>query len=171
MSVNVEPAAKPSSASQRMQQGFVALAGVALFSMIGINGLNVVCRYFFSSPLTWADEAMSFLMALSIFLGAIAVTARGGHICVDLVLQALPAKVSQVVRAFGSLVSAALLLLVGAASFKVVNTLHSFDQRSDALEIPIWMVQISLSLFLVMSACVLVFQAVQQLRRRNEHKG
>jgi hypothetical protein len=58
----------------------LVLAALALIAVVAINGVNVVARYFFGSPFSWAEELMLFLMILGGFAGANAITWRNRHV-------------------------------------------------------------------------------------------
>jgi TRAP-type C4-dicarboxylate transport system permease small subunit len=91
-------------------QACLTVAAAALIGVVAINGANVLARYVFISPFSWAEEAMLFLMILSVFSGAIAVTWRGIHIRIDTFIDLAPPAVRQVVLATGALVSIAVLI-------------------------------------------------------------
>ena len=61
----------------------LVIAALSLLCIVAINGANVVARYFFGSPFSWAEELMLFLMILGVFTGAVAVTWRNLHIRID----------------------------------------------------------------------------------------
>lgn len=119
----------------------VRIAGVALLAIVAINGANVVGRYFFAAPIGWAEEAMLYLMILLVFTAIATVTWRGGHISIELVMDLMPARVRKTVRLLVSLLTIAVCLVVASSSYEVVSMLYAFDQRSDALEIPVWIPQ------------------------------
>ena len=54
------------------------------------NGVNVVARYFFGSPFSWAEELMLFLMIFGVFAGGIAVTWRNQHIRIETIIERAP---------------------------------------------------------------------------------
>lgn len=124
----------------------VRIAGAGLLAIVALNGANVVGRYFFSAPIGWAEEAMLYLMILVVFSALAGVTWRGWHIHIELLVQRLP----PTARRLAALASAALTIgvcgVVASSSYEVVSLLFAFDQRSDALEMPVWIPQ----------ACVLV---------------
>ena len=66
-----------------LTQFCLAIAAGALLCIVAINGANVVARYLFGTPFSWAEELMLFLMILSVFSGAIAITWRNLHIRID----------------------------------------------------------------------------------------
>ena len=67
----------------------LVIAALSLLCIVAINGVNVVARYFFGSPFSWAEELMLFLMILGVFTGAVAVTWRNLHIRIDTIVDEL----------------------------------------------------------------------------------
>ncbi|MCR0983779.1 TRAP transporter small permease [Roseomonas populi] len=121
--------------------GCLALCAGALLAIVLINGANVVGRYFLSAPLEWAEELMLFLLVLIVFAGAAAVTWRNQHIRVDILLGYLPRPMRRAATLVTAAVTVALCVAIGRASLEVVSMLLLFDQRSDALEFPVWIPQ------------------------------
>jgi len=108
-----------------------------LLAIVAINGVNVVGRYLFSSPISWGEEIMLFLMIVAVFLANPAVTWDGAHIRMDILARALPAGVRRVLEALADLVSFAIAALMVYVSVPIVLQLIKFGQRSDAAEIPV----------------------------------
>ena len=61
-------------------------AGAMLAASVAINFANIIGRYFLSVSLSWAEEAMLFLMIGCVFLGAGPVGWAGRHIRMDVVI-------------------------------------------------------------------------------------
>ena len=146
-------------------QACLTVAAAALIGVVAINGANVLARYVFISPFSWAEEAMLFLMILSVFSGAIAVTWRGIHIRIDTFIDLAPPAVRQVVLATGALVSIAAILTIVFASARLISILHQLDQRSDALELPSWIPQSFLTIGLAVIALMIAVRTLQALIR------
>jgi TRAP-type C4-dicarboxylate transport system permease small subunit len=127
----------------------------ALLAIVALNALNIVLRYFFRTPLSWAEEAMLYLMIFGVYVGAVSVAWQQAHIRIDAVIDFAPPARRKILQIVSTLVSAAVLMPVVFASFRVVNLLFDFDQRSDALHLPMWIAQsvipISLLLIVLMS--------------------
>jgi C4-dicarboxylate transporter DctQ subunit len=136
----------------------------ALLAIVALNAVNIILRYFFRSPLSWAEEAMLYLMILGVYVGAISVVWQQAHIRIDAILDFAPPTRRKVLEVISTGVLAAVLIPVVFASFRVVGLLFEFDQRSDALNLPIWIAQsvvpISLLLIIVMSFLRLFVQLV-----------
>jgi C4-dicarboxylate transporter DctQ subunit len=61
-----------------------AVASLCLGATVVITTMQVVLRYGFNSPQTWAEEVSRYLLAWIILLGAAIAVARGTHIRVDI---------------------------------------------------------------------------------------
>lgn len=124
-------------------------------AIVVLNAINIVLRYFFRTPLSWAEEAMLYLMIFGVYVGAVSVAWQQAHIRIDAVIDFAPPARRKVLQIISTLVLTAVLLPVVFASFRVVSLLFEFDQRSDALNLPMWVAQsvvpIALLLIVVMS--------------------
>jgi TRAP-type C4-dicarboxylate transport system permease small subunit len=127
----------------------------ALLAIVVLNAVNIILRYFFRTPLSWAEEAMLYLMIFGVYVGTISVAWQQAHIRIDALLDFAPPARRRILQVLSTLVLAAVLVPVVFASFRVVSLLFEFDQRSDALHLPMWIPQsvvpISLLLIALMS--------------------
>jgi C4-dicarboxylate transporter DctQ subunit len=155
--VDAQPAQRP-----RYQRSLVWLgtrvadiglwaAAAALVAIVALNAVNIVLRYFFRLPLSWAEEAMLYLMIFGVYVGAISVAWQQAHIRIDAVLNFAPPARRKGLEIISTAVLAGILAPVVLASFRVVSMLLEFEQRSDALHLPMWIPQsvIPISLFLI----------------------
>lgn len=117
------------------------LSGVALSIIVAICTINVIGRYAFGHAFSWAEEAMVYCMIFIIFFASAAVTWKGRHLSLDMVLRKLPIPAQKAIVYGGTLASVGLLLVLASTSGEVVAKLYRFAQRSDALEIPMWIPQ------------------------------
>ncbi len=122
-------------------QACLVIAALSLLCIVAINGTNVVARYLFGSPFSWAEELMLFLMILGVFSGGVAVTWRNLHIRIDTIVERIPPTMRRVVTVLAALASIGIMTVVMVASFELVALLQSMDQRSDALRAPSWIPQ------------------------------
>ncbi|WP_170149748.1 TRAP transporter small permease [Rhodoplanes roseus] len=125
----------------RLAQACLCVAGAALAVIVVVNGANVTGRYVFGRPIAWAEELMLHLMVLIVFAGAASVTWRNAHIRIDIAVEKLPERLRRSALVLGGVIAIAVLGTVGVVGLDVVTTLYAFDQRSDALEMPIWIPQ------------------------------
>ena len=131
------------------------VAGLLLVGIVIINGMNVFSRYVMSAGISWAEESMVFMMTASVFIGAIPVTWERVHIRIDALVQAFNGGARLAIECLAALITAAVLLPVGWLSFSVVLKLYRFDQRSDALDLPVWIPQATVPISLLLIPLVM----------------
>ena len=112
-------------------------AGAMLVASVGINFANIIGRYFFRVSLSWAEEAMLFLMIGSVFLGAAPVGWVGRHIRMDVVISLLPPRLRRAFEIFSDLVTIATCVLIAVFAWPVMTMLTELDQRSETANIPL----------------------------------
>jgi C4-dicarboxylate transporter DctQ subunit len=150
---------------EALTQVCLAIAAMALLAIVAINGANVVGRYFFGRPFSWAEELMLYLMILGVFSGGIAITWRNMHIRIDTVIERTSAQVQRIARALAAVISIAVLVTVTVASYGIVALLKYFDQRSDALDAPMWIPQGFVTAGLALMAVLMAVKLVASRAR------
>ena len=127
-----------------------------LVAIVAINGVNVAGRYLFSSPISWGEEVMLFMMIVGVFLATPAVTWDGSHIRMDLVAKALPVGMRRMLEALADFVSLAVAVLMVYVGVPIVLRLVEFNQRSDAADIPVALPQSAIPLGFTLVAIALI---------------
>jgi TRAP-type C4-dicarboxylate transport system permease small subunit len=116
----------------------LAVAGACLIIVTAINGANVVARYVFRQPFSWAEEAMVYIMIAGVFWGAAAVAWRQVDIHIDAFVNLTSGRLQAVLRTLATLISIVILCLLFQMSLRVTSQLYGFGQRNDALDMPVW---------------------------------
>jgi C4-dicarboxylate transporter DctQ subunit len=163
--VETAPASPAIAASRTLVQAIVAfiqaLTAVLLLITVAINFANIVGRYVFSSPIASAEEVMLFLLVGIVFLGNSVVGFEGKQLRMDVVLQALPARLRHGLEVLADLTMIAVCVALIVLGFPAIEMLAEFDQRSQAAEIPLYIPQalvpigLGLNAFLVGARLVL----------------
>jgi TRAP-type C4-dicarboxylate transport system permease small subunit len=121
MSEALDRAGAQDSAVVRLGDGLaracVAVAAIALICIVAINGVNVVARYCFGSPFSWAEELMLYLMTLGVFSAGIAVTWRNMHIRIDTLVEQAPEAFRRIAKVLVPAISIAVIATVTVASY------------------------------------------------------
>ena len=106
-------------------------AGAMLVASVAINFANIIGRYFFSVSLSWAEEAMLFLMIGCVFLGA----ARSAGSAATSAWTSSSRCCRRAARAgfemFSDLVTIATCVMLAVFAWPVMTMLAELDQRSD----------------------------------------
>jgi TRAP-type C4-dicarboxylate transport system permease small subunit len=132
-----------------------AAAGAMLITSVGINFANIIGRYFLSVSLSWAEEAMLFLMIGCVFLGIGPVGWMGRHIRMDVVVSLLPPRARAAFELFSDLVTIATCVTLAIFAWPVMTMLAELDQRSESANIPLVIPQAALPLGLLLMALLI----------------
>jgi TRAP-type C4-dicarboxylate transport system permease small subunit len=117
------------------------VAALSLLAIVAINVANVTGRYVFGSPFSWAEESMLYLMILIVFSAAPVAAWRNQHIRIEALIDHTPFATRKALLVVGTAISVVVLMIVALAGYQIVSMLYLFDQRSDALHLPMWIPQ------------------------------
>lgn len=135
-------------------------AGAMLISSVAINFANIIGRYFFRVSLSWAEEAMLFLMIGAVFLGAGPVGWLGRHIRMDVVVSLLPPRARKIFELISDLVTIATCVMLAVFAWPVMTMLHELDQRSETANIPLVIPQAMLPIGLLLMALLIAVRLI-----------
>ena len=139
------------------------VAGLLLLASVLINFANIIGRYFLSVSIPWAEEVMLFLMIGCVFLMSGVVAWRGGQIRMDALVGLLWPKLRLALETVTDAALALTSLGLAYLAYPVVAMLASYDQRSQAANIPLAIPQAALPIGFVLMAGLLI---VRMLTRR-----
>lgn len=114
------------------------VAALCLAAVMVIVFASSLGRYLFASPIPDAFDLSRLVLGLSIAWGYAVLGFRGGHICVDLLAEALPARVRHGVEI---LAQGVLLIFTVALVWKVFGRVTDAYASSEAtfdLRLPVW---------------------------------
>jgi len=137
-----------------------AAAGAMLVASVVINFANIIGRYFFAVSISWAEEAMLFLMIGAVFLAAGPVAYLGRHIRMDVVVLMLPPRARKAFEIFSDLVTIATCLMLAVFAWPVVTMLAELDERSAVANIPLVIPQSLLPLGLLLMALLIAAKLI-----------
>ena len=135
-------------------------AGAMLVASVGINFVNIIGRYVFSTSITWAEEAMLFLMIGCVFLGAGPVGYLGRHIRMDIVVLALPPRARKFFEIFSDVVTVFTCVMLAMFAWPVVSMLAELNERSDTADIPLAIPQSALPIGLLLTAFLIAARLI-----------
>lgn len=141
------------------------LLGALLIAMVLLNVANAAGRYLFGKAIAGSDELLVFAMVWLVFLGAVLVTARQGHLGFDIAARLLTGGPQRLLHSVRHLVVAALAGYVALQSWAVLQKLIKVDQSSMALGVPM---AIPHAAVLVSFLLILVFSLRAALRPPTE---
>ena len=95
------------------------VAGAFMVIMSATTFANVVARYFFNSPIQWAEELARYSFIWVVFAGAVVCTKRKRHITIDGLLQVFPARASAWIRVVADLCTMGIALVIAYYGWKL----------------------------------------------------
>lgn len=127
---------------RRIEDAMAWLAGLSLFIMMMLVGVDVLMRYIFNRPLALVYDLVGHYLLPAVFFLAISCTNRTrGHIAVDLFKNRLSTVPRRLAEAFGALVGLVLFGTIGWLG--LLRALDSFAHDERLLGAVAWHVWIS----------------------------
>ena len=131
---------------------------------------NVIMRYFFNSPIRWAEEVVTSLFVWTVFIGSAYAYRKHSHLGVDILVNLMPPKMKTVVKAVMSVVELLVLTMLTVISSQYVY--HLIFNRAgklkivltDMLRMPKWWTGIAVPIGFGLSVIYSVYFMVKAIR-------
>jgi C4-dicarboxylate transporter, DctQ subunit len=126
--------------------------------------LQVVMRYLFNYPLPWPEEGVRFAFIWLVFMSACAALRRGELVALGFVIQRLSPSMGFILIIVGR---ASILVFLAFAIYSGMDmTAHVFGRstNSPVLQIPIWIVYISLPVGCLFMGFQVILHLIHQFR-------
>jgi len=148
------------------------VAALCLILDVIINGANVVARYVFYQPFSWAEEAMVYIMITGVFWGGAAAAWRQIDIHIDAFINLAGPSLRGAFRLLANLISIVMLCVLFQTSLSVIVRLYGYGQRNDALNMPVWIAHAAFAsgLFLILLMSIARLIALQDAEAPAEGK-
>ena len=136
-----------------------AILLILLVLMTCIMGIQIVSRYVFQNSLTWSEELVRYMFVWSAFLGVPFCIKHGLSIKVDQFRNLFPIPLQKVLMYIDKIIIFLLFLVLFIYSFTVVKATYLSGQTSPAMQLPMWTVQISVTV----SSLLSMIRSIQNL--------
>jgi TRAP-type C4-dicarboxylate transport system permease small subunit len=136
---------------------------IALLVGISLNFVNVLGRYLFGAVLNGVDEVEIYILIWIAFLGAAAVTWRGAHLRMDVLIGACPPAVRGIVATIESIILFVISGFVAWQSFLYVQRIYSLGAVSDIAHIPTWIPHSAIPISFAAMALIVVLRTLQKI--------
>ena len=98
-----------------------------LLAICAIAVIKVTSRYVLNSPTSWAEEVITYLFVWLTFVGASLALKMHQHFAIDIVVEKLPGKISNLLRLISTIL---VILLFGA----IMGAIAGFMSTPEILE-------------------------------------
>jgi TRAP-type C4-dicarboxylate transport system permease small subunit len=151
---------RPTGLARRLDGAIGAFAGTVLFLMMALTAVDVVGRYLFNRPFRGSLELTEILMTVMIFAGLPLVTAKGGHVTVDIADVLIPSAVKRWLGFAVHVICAfALSVLAWRLATKAMQ-LAAYGDTTAALLLPLWPLAWFMALGTALAALAMAWRAV-----------
>jgi TRAP-type C4-dicarboxylate transport system permease small subunit len=113
------------------------ICGVILLAAIAINIANVVGRYVFNAPVSWAEEVISYMIIWGVFLAVSAVTYHGLHLKMDLLVANLQGLRAQLLGGLTAVLMVACSAFVMNQSLQILQLYWMSGETSMGARVPL----------------------------------
>ena len=136
------------------------LAGAACLATFALVCYAISMRYFFDRPQSWSDEAVGWLIVVTVMLAVPEAQRRGEHIGVDALTERLSARNKRWAAALGVVTVAVCGWLLLSEGIEMVQFTRMVGIVSNVLpEVDLWIIQA----FVPIGGAILLFVAAAQL--------
>ena len=115
---------------------FVITTGLAMATLLLFT--NVVLRYLFESGLTWALEAVQYLFAWVVLVGAAHGVKAGIHLGIDVLVEKFSPRVQRIFALFALFICLLFVGTVFVLSLQYIMRIYAWGDLSLDLQIPQW---------------------------------
>ena len=113
------------------------ICGFILLAAILINISNVVGRYVFNAPVSWAEEVMSYMIIWGVFIAVSAVTYQGLHLKMDLLVMNLHGWGARLLGGLTVTLIVVCAIFVMRQSFQVLELYSMTGETSMGARVPL----------------------------------
>lgn len=157
--------------SRWLDRALGLLAAVLLFGMMVLTFFDVVGRDAFSRPIPGAFEATEIMMGILIFAGLPLISARDGHVSVNLLDPLLGARARNLQYRVVSVVGAVIMVVLAYVLWDKANQLVAYGDATAYLHIPLAPVARLMSVFSAFTVVVFIANAVIGPRQAGRAPG
>jgi TRAP-type C4-dicarboxylate transport system permease small subunit len=146
------------------------ITAVTLSICVVLVNANVIMRYFFNSPIRWAEEVVTSLFVWTVFIGSAYAYRKHSHLGVDILVNLMPPKLKAVVKSVMSVVELLVLsMLTWISSEYVYHLIYNRAGKlkivmTDMLRIPKWWTAIAVPIGFGLSVIYSVYFMVKAVR-------
>ena len=124
---------------------------------------NVVLRYLFDSGLTWALEAVQYLFAWVVLIGAAHGVKAGIHLGIDILIVKFSPALRKAAVLLAVVCCLAFVIIVDYQSLVYIIKIHAWGDRTQDLQIPQWIPYLAIPVGMSLMLYHFVFIAWQIL--------
>ena len=140
---------------------------IVMLALLVLTFVGVLRRYIFRSPIAWMEEMQAMLFLSTIFLAAGAAFRTGGHVAIEIVVEALPKKVGRFIEMLDVPIQLVILAYLTMQSWTYFMEFVESGRVSIFLQIPYSIVYVILPVGCVLMIVSVLYAAYQKFLNKN----
>lgn len=152
----------------------VGLACVLLAGLIVLSFAGVLKRYIFRDPIAWMEEIQPLLFLWVVFLAAGAAFRTGGHVAIEIVVDALPKRAGKIIERINVVIELLILAYLTWQSCVFYAQCVTTNKVTLFLQLPYSLVYVILPIGCVLMIVSVIYREVSVIRAEragNEKEG
>ena len=129
-----------------------AITGSLFIASLLVLGWNIIMRKVFHNASTWAEEAIRYAIIWVTFVGSSQCAKSGNHVGIDILVEALPKGCRKYV-------------FCAWYGWSLTDMVITNNRVSAAMEMPMWILYISIPIGFGLTAIRFLIDAIQKLRQ------
>ncbi|MEK4628171.1 MAG: TRAP transporter small permease [Solibacillus sp.] len=147
-----------------------ALITIMMMIMVVLIFTQVFTRYVLGSSLGWTEEASRYLFIWLIFLSIGIAFVDKKHISIDILLDMLPRAFQKLILQISYVCLMGLSIFLFMQGMDLVSKLQQFAQKSSTLQIPMWMIYLSLPVGFLVAFVRLIHVSILLYVKKEDEK-
>lgn len=145
------------------------IAATALTLMMFLTAADVICRYFFNSPISGAMELVEYLMAIIVPFSIAYCALQKSHVAVDLIVDHFPKKLQIICHFCVTIPSIGFVLLMSWQNYLSIFTTYESKMTSAVLLIPAYPFIIPVTIGTLVFAAIMLVQLFTSKTKEASH--
>lgn len=148
-----------------------ALTGSLFLGALAVLAWNIFMRKVFHSASTWAEEAIRYAIIWVTFVGSSQCAKAGNHVGIDIVVEMFPVSLKKYVNALADFFAAVFCIFCVYTGCQIAEMTALNGTVSSAMQMPMWILYISIPLGFGLTALRFCIAGIQVLRGKNTESG
>lgn len=141
------------------------ITGLALMTLIGCTFMGVIMRYLFNTPIIWLEEVQVWCIIWVVYIGAAAVFRYGGHVAIEILVDALPKSLQKIIGVAATIFVGFLLIFLIVQGTALTIQMANSHRMTSILRIPYPVLYVALPVGCFLMLVNMVAQTIKTLRQ------
>jgi C4-dicarboxylate transporter DctQ subunit len=144
---------------------------IAMIVIPAVMTFQVIIRYVFNYPLSWAEESVRYTFIWLVFMSACAALRRGELIATDFLITRLPPRLAYVLTFVSRVCTLVFLGVAAFSGYDMTTFVLKRGTLSAVMQVPIWIVYSAMPLGCTLMGYQIILNLIHQTRGTTPRPG